>query len=81
MPVIESALRPRSKEFRANAAAMRALVDDLQAKVGQVKLGGGERARARHLERGKLLPRDRVHGLIDPGAPSRGPGSLLGRSR
>ena len=69
MPVIESALRPRSKEFRANAAAMRALVDDLQAKVGQVKLGGGERARARHLERGKLLPRDRVHGLIDPGAP------------
>ncbi|MCB9931352.1 MAG: methylcrotonoyl-CoA carboxylase [Alphaproteobacteria bacterium] len=69
MPVIESGLRPRSKEFRANAAAMRALVDDLQAKVGQVKLGGGERARARHLERGKLLPRDRVHGLIDPGAP------------
>jgi len=69
MPVIESALRPRSKEFRANAAAMRALVDDLQAKVGQVKLGGGERARQRHLDRGKLLPRDRVHGLIDPGAP------------
>jgi 3-methylcrotonyl-CoA carboxylase beta subunit len=69
MPVIESALRPRSKEFRANVAAMRALVDDLQAKVGQVKLGGGERARQRHLSRGKLLPRDRVHGLIDPGAP------------
>ncbi len=69
MPVIESALRPRSKEFRANAAAMRALVDDLQAKVGQIKLGGGERSRARHLERGKLLPRDRVHGLIDQGAP------------
>jgi 3-methylcrotonyl-CoA carboxylase beta subunit len=69
MPVIESALRPRSKEFRANAAAMRALVDDLQAKVGQVKLGGGDRARERHVGRGKLLPRDRVHGLIDPGAP------------
>ena len=69
MPVIESAIRARSKDFRANAAAMRALVDDLQAKVGQVKLGGGERSRARHLERGKLLPRDRVHGLIDPGAP------------
>ena len=69
MPVIESALRPRSKEFRANAAAMRALVDDLRAKVEQVKLGGGERARQRHVSRGKLLPRDRVHGLIDPGAP------------
>ena len=69
MPVIESAMRPRSKEFRANAAAMRAVVDDLQAKVNEVKLGGGERARERHLSRGKLLPRDRVHGLIDPGAP------------
>ncbi len=69
MPVIESALRPRSKEFHANVAAMRALVDDLQAKIGQVKLGGGERARQRHVSRGKLLPRDRVHGLIDPGAP------------
>ncbi len=69
MPVIESALRPRSKEFRANVAAMRTLVDDLRAKVEQVKLGGGERARQRHISRGKLLPRDRVHGLIDPGAP------------
>jgi 3-methylcrotonyl-CoA carboxylase beta subunit len=69
MPVIESALRPRSKEFRANVAAMRSVVDDLRAKVDQVKLGGGERSRARHVSRGKLLPRDRVHGLIDPGAP------------
>ncbi len=69
MPVIESALKPRSREFRANAAAMRAVTDDLRAKVDWVKIGGGERARERHLSRGKLLPRDRVHGLIDPGAP------------
>ena len=69
MPVIESALRPRSREFRANAAAMRAVTDDLRAKVDVVKLGGGDRSRERHLSRGKLLPRDRVHGLIDPGAP------------
>ena len=60
MPVIESALRPRSREFRANAAAMRAVTDDLRAKVDVVKLGGGDRSRERHLSRGKLLPRDRV---------------------
>jgi len=69
MPVIKSAIRPRSTEFRANAAVMRGLVDDLRAKVEEVKRGGGERARLRHIDRGKLLPRDRVHGLIDPGGP------------
>jgi 3-methylcrotonyl-CoA carboxylase beta subunit len=69
MPAIESRLNPRSDEFMANAKAMRALVDDLRAKVAQVSLGGGDEARKRHESRGKLLPRDRVQMLLDTGAP------------
>ncbi|HLS81212.1 MAG TPA: carboxyl transferase domain-containing protein [Steroidobacter sp.] len=52
-----------------NAAAMRALVEDLRAKVGRIMLGGGEKARARHVSRGKLLPRERISQLLDVGAP------------
>jgi len=48
---------------------MRALVDDLRRTVSRVAEGGGERARERHLARGKLLPRDRIRRLLDPGAP------------
>jgi len=48
---------------------MRAVVEDLRAQVAKAELGGGENARKRHLSRGKLLPRDRVAGLIDPGSP------------
>src|SRR6059058_3956006 len=69
MATIKSALNVRSDAFRANAAAMRALVDDLRAKVAAVVRGGSEEARARHLARGKLLARDRVDALIDPGTP------------
>ena len=69
MTVLKSALSTRSAEFRDNQAHMRALVDDLRAKVAVIKQGGGERARARHLERGKLLPRDRVRTLLDVGSP------------
>jgi 3-methylcrotonyl-CoA carboxylase beta subunit len=69
MPVLETQLNARSADFAANAAAMRALVDDLQAKVTQVELGGGEAARAKHTARGKLLPRERVQMLLDPGTP------------
>tara|TARA_B100000676_G_scaffold272087_1_gene289840 strand:+ start:894 stop:2501 length:1608 start_codon:yes stop_codon:yes gene_type:complete len=69
MPIIESVAKPRSKEFKQNAADMQALVDDLQDKVRVVKDGGGESSRERHLSRGKLLPRDRVRTLLDPGAP------------
>ena len=69
MPVLASKLNPRSEEFKANAAAMRALVDDLNARLGQVALGGGEGPRAKHLARGKLLPRDRVEMLLDPDTP------------
>jgi len=69
MPVLETKLNPRSAEFQANAAAMRAQVDDLQAQLAQVAQGGGEAARAKHTARGKLLPRDRVQRLLDPGTP------------
>jgi 3-methylcrotonyl-CoA carboxylase beta subunit len=67
MSVIKSSLNTRSEEFKANAAAMRQLVDDLRAKTEQVARGGSEEARQKHLARGKLLARDRVNGLLDPG--------------
>ncbi len=64
-----SQLNPRSDEFAANARAMRALVDDLKQKVAKAAEGGGEESRKRHVGRGKLLPRDRVNQLLDPGTP------------
>lgn len=69
MSVLKSAVDPRAEAFKNNAEAMRALVRDLNDKVASVKAGGGERARQRHLERGKMLPRERVRGLLDEGAP------------
>jgi len=69
MPTLVSKLNVRSEEFKANATAMRALVDDLNAKLAKIALGGGEGPRAKHLARGKLLPRDRVEMLLDPDTP------------
>ena len=69
MPVIRSQLDPRSDAFRANARRMGELVADLRQKVERIARGGGEAARARHVARGKLLPRERVAALLDPGAP------------
>jgi 3-methylcrotonyl-CoA carboxylase beta subunit len=68
MPRIETHLDPSSDDARANDAAMRALVEDLQGRLEQVHEGGGEEAAIRHRDRGKLLVRDRVRGLLDPGA-------------
>ncbi len=69
MTILRSELNSRDAEFSANTTAMRALVDDLHAQVTKTELGGGEASRKRHLSRNKLLPRDRVRGLIDPGSP------------
>ena len=69
MSVIKSSISTRSDDFAQNREAMAALVRDLKDKVETVKQGGGEKARQRHLDRGKLLPRDRVRNLLDPGAP------------
>ena len=69
MATIETKINTRSEDFRTNAAAMEAIVSDLNDKRAQVGLGGSERSRERHLGRGKLLPRDRVMQLIDPGSP------------
>lgn len=69
MPVLKSNLNTRSDDFKANAAHMQSLVDDLTDKVNVIKQGGGERARDKHLSRGKLLPRERVRKLLDPGSP------------
>ncbi len=69
MSHITTQLNARSADFQANAAAMRVVVDDLKAQIEKATLGGGEAARAKHTGRGKLLPRDRVQMLLDPGTP------------
>ncbi len=69
MSILKSSLVCESEEFGHNAEAMRALVADLREKVTQIRLGGGERASQKHLERGKLLPRERIRQLLDVGSP------------
>jgi len=69
MTVLRSKVATRSDEYRANAAAMTTQVEDLRAQLARVEAGGGESARKRHVGRGKLLPRERVRLLLDPGAP------------
>ena len=69
MPVLESRINPRSSEFQANAEAMRAVVADLRQTVDRVAQGGSEAARQKHIARGKLLARERVAALLDPGSP------------
>ncbi len=68
MAKIISKINTRSQEFVDNANAMQTQVNDLQEKLSQVTLGGGDRSRQRHLDRGKLLPRERVNALLDPGS-------------
>ncbi len=69
MPVLESQLNPRSEAFKASSTQMRQLVGDLNARMAEMALGGGEAARAKHTARGKLLPRERVEMLLDPDTP------------
>lgn len=69
MTTIKSKVNTRSEEFSANAGHMRAQVDDLRDTLATIKLGGGQAYQERHTARGKLLPRDRINTLIDPGSP------------
>ena len=69
MTILDTKLNSHAPEFQANVAAMQTLVDDLRAKVARITLGGDEAARQKHLARGKLLPRERVQMLLDPGTP------------
>ncbi|MEZ5555430.1 carboxyl transferase domain-containing protein [Haliea sp.] len=69
MTVLQSRLNPRDEAFQANRDHMQAQVDDLRDKVAALREGGGKKAQERHLERGKLLPRQRLQALLDPGSP------------
>lgn len=66
---LKSSLNPRSETFAANKQAMEILVDEASSLAAKISEGGGEKARERHVSRGKLLPRDRVAGLCDPNTP------------
>ncbi|MBB6172668.1 3-methylcrotonyl-CoA carboxylase beta subunit [Nocardiopsis mwathae] len=68
-PVLTSAIDPNSAAFAANAEANRSLAAELRERIAAAALGGPEKTRIRHVERGKLLPRDRVDALLDPGSP------------
>lgn len=69
MAILRSKISTSSPEFKSNLADMSDLVSDLREKFAVIKQGGSESSRQRHLDRGKLLPRDRVDQLIDPGSP------------
>ncbi|MGL5743079.1 MAG: carboxyl transferase domain-containing protein [Legionella sp.] len=69
MAKLISQINTCSQEFKANQVTMHALVDELQNKIHHITLGGGENAFARHLKHGKLLPRERLQQLLDPGSP------------
>jgi 3-methylcrotonyl-CoA carboxylase beta subunit len=69
LTILASSIDKGSAEFHANAERMRALVEELKARRAEAALGGSQKSRERHAARGKLLPRERVMNLIDPGAP------------
>ncbi len=69
MAILNTQINPRSAEFAANREAMLQQVEALREVLRQVHQGGGEKAQARHTARGKLLPRQRIDALLDPGSP------------
>lgn len=78
MPVLRTQINTKSEAFTENTDHMQSQVDDLIDKIARIKLGGGEKAAARHESRGKLLPRDRVNALLDDGSPFLEIGQLAG---
>ncbi len=68
MDALRSTVDTNSDDFKANATAMRALVDDLERTLGEIRQGGDERAREKHRARGKMLVRERIAALIDDGS-------------
>jgi 3-methylcrotonyl-CoA carboxylase beta subunit len=69
MSKLISQINTNSQEFKDNEAYMKTLVDELSTRLHQISLGGDEKARNRHLQHGKLLPRERLQQLLDPGSP------------
>lgn len=69
MPLLQTHLNPRDEEFKKNTLAMQALVTELKSKIAIIEQGGGTAARNKHIARGKLLPRERIAQLLDPGSP------------
>ena len=69
MPAFVTKIDNQSEDFQKNSEKMGKLVDDLRKKLQNSALGGSEKARKKHLERGKLLSRDRVRLLLDAGSP------------
>jgi len=69
MSAFQSAVNTRSDDFKANKEAMEALNAELKDRLAEAAKGGSEKSRERHLGRGKLLPRERVQRLLDPGTP------------
>lgn len=68
-PVLTTSCDPTSERFLANSSVFESIIDDLRSVSARTALGGPDKARQRHIERGKLLPRERVEGVLDPGAP------------
>lgn len=69
MSVLKSNIDTASQGYSENHAALSAVVEDLKARMAKISQGGNERARERHLSRGKLLPRERIDLLLDPDTP------------
>src|SRR5271157_2313410 len=69
MAILRSSIDLRYGEYVANRDAMRSLVAELREKLGLARLGGGAEAQKRHCERGKMLARERIDALVDPGSP------------
>jgi 3-methylcrotonyl-CoA carboxylase beta subunit len=78
LTTLESRVSPSDEDFRKNLAAYEALIADLHLRRERAMAGGSAKARDKHLSRNKLLPRDRVDGLLDPGSPFLEVGMLAG---